>query len=107
MSGAPSCPKPPAQRQFDATERRCGLLMTFALHHDGSRLAGMFLEPFRSRPAHIMQLGPVTIRQISHHEAPWLSPLRLDSSRFMKMMGARSLRMRLFPSALPGSLRQG
>jgi len=53
--------KPPAQRQFDASGQCGGLLMTLARDHDRPRLSGMLLKPFWSRPAHIVQLGPITV----------------------------------------------
>ena len=45
---------------------RCGgsawsLMMAFARDHNRTRLSGVLLEPFWSRPAHIVQLGPIAI----------------------------------------------
>ncbi len=70
--------KPPAQPQFDAP-CQCGILLVApARDHDRSRRSGMFLEPFWAGPAHVVQLGPITIRQISHSLCPldgWSEPV--------------------------------
>ena len=42
--------------------RDSDLLLPFA----GARLPGVLLKPFRSRPAHIMLLWPIAVRQVPH-----------------------------------------
>ena len=44
--------------------------MALALDHERACVPGMFLEPFRPGPAHIVQLRPVAIRQMSHASTP-------------------------------------
>lgn len=79
VSGAPSRREPPAKRKLDAAERRDAHLMALALDDERACKPGMLLEPFGPRPAHIVQLRPVAIRQISHlsiPEAPLAGPTR-------------------------------
>jgi hypothetical protein len=55
--------------------------MALALHHERPRMPGMFLQPFGSGAAHIVQLGPIAIRQISHLsilEAPPAGSMQAD-----------------------------
>src|SRR5262245_3371361 len=62
---APSHREPPAKRKLDAAERRDAHLVALAMDHERACVPGMLLEPFGPRPAHIVQLRPVAIRQIS------------------------------------------
>ena len=64
-----------AQRQFDAPGQTRRPVMALARSRHDSRLSAMLLKPFRSGPAHIIEFGPVAIRQIPHVNSPstgWL-----------------------------------
>src|SRR5262245_33138146 len=67
---APSHREPPAKRKLDAADRRDAHLVALAMDHERACVPGMLLEPFGPRPAHIVQLRPVAIRQISHASTP-------------------------------------
>ena len=69
--------------------------MTVARHHDRTRLPGMFLEPFRPWPAHVIKFRPVAVRQIPHRHIPfeWLAVASLPD--FVSRFRLRELPMSL------------
>ena len=58
------------QSQLDAPRKGRRGSITFARDHDGARLPRALLKPFRSRPAHIMLLWPIAVRQVPHDHFP-------------------------------------
>ncbi len=66
VSESPPRRKQVPQGQLDASRKsRCSSI-AFVRDDDGGRLPGMLLKPFRSRPAHIMLLWPIAVRQVPH-----------------------------------------
>ena len=82
----------------DAAKRRYVRLVTLALDHERPRKSGMLLEPFGTRPAHIMQLRPVAVRQMSHGST---------SPSVATRVSARSLPRGLLADSTRASRRHG
>ena len=70
VTDPPACRQEPAQGQLDAPGQASCPLMNFAMDQDGPRRPAVLLKPFRPGSAHIVQLRPVAIRQISHRHIP-------------------------------------
>src|SRR5262245_24193890 len=105
---APSHREPPAKRKLDAAERRDAHLVAPAMDHERACVSGMLLEPFGPRPAHIVQLRPVAIRQISHASTPRPPKAGSPSSRcFAARVAAKRLRMGLFAAGARASPHHG
>jgi hypothetical protein len=83
------------QGQLDAPRKSRRALMAFAWNHYGARLPGVFLKPFRSRPAHIMLLWPIAVRQVPHDYIPRLFELPSGSR-----VGLEELRISFFGASL-------
>jgi hypothetical protein len=76
--------------------------MAAARHHNCARLSGMLLEPFRPWPAHVIQLGPVAIRQIPHRHVPFERPAQAGLPDFTSRFRPGELPMSLYlPAAAP------
>ena len=75
MRHAPAARQPRPQHQFDAPAKRRIVGMPLARDDNRPRLPRMFLEPFRPRPAHVMQLGPVAVGKVPHDACPFAGPM--------------------------------
>src|SRR5262245_17878937 len=107
VSGAPSRRQPPPKRKLDTAEGRNAQLVALALDDERACVPGVLFEPFGPGPAHIVQLRPVAIRQMSHASIPRPpSPLTL-SRCFAPRLAAKRLRMGLFAAGARSSRHHG
>src|SRR5262245_36855883 len=76
-----------SQHQFDAPAKTGAHMMPLAADDDRARLPRMFLKPFRSWPAHVMQLGPVSVGKVPHRKCPYRLGLRAMSGSSLAPRG--------------------